>query len=154
MLDGQALWLGKWSSTGGGRAIVDAATRQPLGAARWRAPTGPSWLRWCKRPTLEVVEAPDDSLLLHVRQRWLDGRTWEVRDADDRVLGLVSRREAFDGRGRRVVALDQGFFRGEDGQVLATWNAVDDGRVTAFAAGAENPFVKMLLLAVLLQAEE
>jgi hypothetical protein len=156
MLERQELWLGPWSAdTPLRRVIHEADSREPLGQARWHPRPVSAWRRWLTRASLEVVETEDDSLLLTVRRLWSWAPAWMVHDADDHELGIVTGGtirdpvgrplgEAFpEANGRRVLS--------SEGPELAWIADAEAGCLLTFAPIiAENPFVKMLLLALVL----
>ena len=86
------------SDPSGVRAIVDTATRKPLGYAR---PGRRPW--WGLGPAvLEVHEQEDEPLLFTLRRGWGLTPRHEVRDAEGMPVGLVDGRFLRDGWGRCV----------------------------------------------------
>ncbi len=158
MLEHHELWLGPWSTAEPSRrAIHEAAGRQPLGQARWRPRPASSWRRWLTQPTLEVVETEDESLLLTVHRLWSWGSAWEVHDADERAVGIVAGSSIRDALGRclalghRSVGDSAWHIVSPEGPELAAVAPVADGCVLSFAPLIDdNPFLKMLLLALVL----
>lgn len=162
MLEHQELWLGPWSvDEPRRRPIAVAHARTPLGEARWHPRPASALQRWWTPPSLEVVETEDESLVFTVRRFWGWTRHWEVFDADDHCLGSVSRAGVYDRLGRSLARLDQpAGSRGwrllsPEGPELASAEDAGDGCVFAFTSFVEeNPFARMLLLAVVLVPEE
>lgn len=158
MLERQELWLGPWSADDPRRrAISEAPGLEPLGQARWRPRPTSLWERWWTRPTLEVVETEDESLLLTVRRFWGWGPAWDVYDADEHCLGTVTGRTVRDSLERRLAFVEQSVdasawrILSPDGPELATADVSADGCLLTFSAPIDdNPFAKMLVLAVLL----
>jgi len=163
MLEHAALWLGPWQSApplpAGERAawaIVDPGSDRLLGSAR--RGTAPRWLGWLARPAAEVLEQPDDSLLLTLVQGWALGKGWTVHDADGQRIGSVRGPLVRDRAGKPLAAQEPGdpgarCWRTPDGRELGRLQAAAGGRLVTFAAElrAGSPFIKMLLLASTLQ---
>jgi hypothetical protein len=161
VLECETLWLGPWLFTQPiercQRVICAAASREPLGQARWRPGTTLTWLRWLIGPILEVVETEDESLLFTLRRVRGWRASWEVRDADGRLIGSVSPDEAWDPIGRRVARLQaasEGSTRRwlmPEGHDLGTVTSAAEGTLVSFGPFLDgNPFAKMLLLATTL----
>jgi hypothetical protein len=137
------------------RAVLDARTGAPLGIAGWR-PCAGLWRRWLGRPVLAVHESDDAPLLFTVHRLWGLSARWEVRDAEGNVLGRLCGPLITDRFGRHLALWERpaggaGRARDAGGRELMTVGAAADETRVAFAAEAEgNPFLKMLLLAVVL----
>jgi hypothetical protein len=158
MLENQELWLQRSRADAEARWTILTADHDRLGQARWRRRPASGWKRWLWRPTLEVVESEDESLLFTARRLWGWSPAWEVRDADEHPLGRILGASLYDMLGRRLAALTpesggSANVLAADGMVLATLERSDEGpRLTFAALVEENPFFKMLLLAVALVA--
>jgi hypothetical protein len=163
MLENRELWLEPWFlAAGGPRCRIRAAPgRTLLGQARYQPPVS-VWKRLWSRPVLEVVETEDESLLFTLHRLWgWGGAWWELRDADGRCVGTVSRGEIRDPLGRLVATVvpeSSGPSRrllARDGPELAAVTGAAEGRRVQFASVVDdNPFAKMLLLAVALLPED
>jgi hypothetical protein len=133
------------------QAIVDGESGAPLGFARWEAETPSSWWPLFGRCMLAVHEQEDEPLLFTIRRAWSLLPRREVRDAEDQPIGSLLGRLVHDQHGRAVAALQDGIFHGPRQRVLAELAATPDGLRLAFHADiADEPFVKMLLLAACL----
>jgi hypothetical protein len=139
------------SDPSGVRAILDTATRKPLGYAR---PGRRPW--WGLGPAvLEVHEQEDEPLLFTLRRGWGLTPRHEVRDAEGTPVGLVDGRFLRDGWGRCVAVGEEGpggrAFRDAGGRLLARVARRPDGVEVGFTeAVAADPFAKMMLLAAAL----
>lgn len=89
MLEHPALLLRPWQPSADApfRLILDPATGEVLGRARWRPPAPSTWLRWLRRATLEVVETEDESLVFTVCRCWGWPARWQAADALGRPVG-------------------------------------------------------------------
>ena len=133
------------------QAIVDGESGAPLGFARWEAAAPPSWWPLFGRGVLAVHEQEDEPLLFTIRRAWSLLPRREVRDAEDQPVGTLLGRLVHDQYGRAVAVLQNGIFRGPRQRVLAEVATTTDGLRLAFRADiADEPFVKMLLLAACL----
>jgi hypothetical protein len=158
MLEQANLWLSSWSTDTDRPAactISDPATHQLLGQARRRPLPRSFWRRWLARPTLEVVETEDESLLCTI-QRLVGFRpAWEVCDADGRYVGGVRGPHVVDPFGQVVCQRVGKNFVTLQGQELAALRPEEKGTLLSFGAElADNPFARMLLLAAALRQEE
>ncbi|HEY7154310.1 MAG TPA: hypothetical protein VH575_10170 [Gemmataceae bacterium] len=134
------------------QAIADGESGAPLGFARWQAETPSSWRRLFGRSVLAVHEQEDEPLLFTVRRAWSLLPRREVRDAEDQPIGSLLGRLVQDQHGRVVASLQDGVFRSPRQHILAELVSAPDGLRLCFHAGvADEPFVKMLLLAAALQ---
>lgn len=171
MLECQSLWLGSWAA-GLGQctapagelprwAILEAESRRLLGLARLRSRPVSVWFASWHRPMLEVVEGEDESLLFTLARGW--GQGWVVCDAEGQRVGTMRGNLARDGAGQRLALFSPssdgllGCWRAGDGQELATATrdglGEGEGVVLRFAPRLDGqPFVKMLLLAMLLRS--
>jgi hypothetical protein len=168
MLEHQALWLGPWSAPSQPqagivaccqRSLCHVSTRAVLGTARQIAARSSWWPRlggggW----NLEVHEKEDDSLLFMMSRRWVLGESWLVCDADRRRVGKLCGDWLRDAFGRRLAVLGtrdggiSGRWCDVEGRELGTFGQADQGVLATFhPTTAENPFVRMLLLATLLR---
>jgi hypothetical protein len=167
MLEHHGLWLGPWSalSQAGGepvscqRSLYDAGRRTLLGTVRQVDVRG--WWPPLTRLTLEVHESQDDSLLFTMSQRWALGESWLVADADRRRLGKLCGNLLRDAFGRRLALVETldgskfGRWRDLEGRELGTFTEAEQGVLATFdLTAAENPFVRMLLLATLLRLHQ
>src|SRR5262245_28023962 len=168
MLEQQTLWLGPWldstDSAGAGRVAVerqriirDPNTREIVGSAR-DIQVGSGWWSRLKGHSFEVRESDDDSLLFTMVRCWSLAETWLVREADQRRVGRLCGNLVRDALGRRLALLEttsgglSGRWRQTDGCELGTFAEADQGILASFSPStADNPFVKMLLLATLLR---
>jgi hypothetical protein len=138
------------------RAVLDG-TGATVGLARQPLTQTPNWLRWLSRRTLEVYEAPDNSLVFAMRRGWGWRSGWHLIDADERLVGTLRGRMLVDGFGQflatveSVNAAGRGRFLAADGRVLGEYAMLRDGTRIAFGPDLEgNPFAKMLLLGAVL----
>lgn len=160
MLEHRELWLESWSTLSERRfrEVREPDNLNTLGQARLRPQPDSWWRRWLSRPTLEVVETEDESLIFTIHQLWGWGAAWwEVRDAEGRCVGIVSRGEVRDSLGRLVGRVEPPALAGggrilsPEGPELASVAAASAGsRLTFGAVVEEDPFAKMLLFSVLL----
>jgi hypothetical protein len=134
------------------QAIADGESGAPLGFARWQEETPSSWRRLFGRSVLAVHEQEDEPLLFTVRRVWGLLPRREVRDAENQPIGSLLGRLVQDQHGRAVASLQDGVFRSPRQHVLAELFSAPDGLRLCFHADvADEPFVKMLLLAAALQ---
>lgn len=169
MLERQALWLGP-SSAAPVRAgasqepplwvVLEPETQAFLGLVRRQAWRSPFWFGYLDRPGVAVYETEDESLLFSLERAWGLGAVWLVRDADGHRVGSLRGNLARDENGRRLAVLEPTGaaqvqrWLGTDGEELGTATAVDAGALVQFAGLSESrPFVRMLLLALLLRPE-
>lgn len=168
MLEHPRLVLQSWTAdTLSGRRrrnILAAAGHQPVGFAEEPGPAR-HWF-WLPRPTLEVFETEDASLLLRVRRAWGWSPCYEVLDADDVRRGLFE--PNLPGHRAPLIAT-----AGADAiaamrvsphpmgssasswwvplRELATVTPGREGTLLEFAASVQsNPFTKMVILAAAL----
>jgi hypothetical protein len=164
MLERQGLVVGPWTAAADERegrprrAVLDAATGEPLGFVARAAP-GSRWLRWLRPAVLEVYETEDDSLLCTLRGPALGRRAWEVLDAEGRRVATLFQEAVLDAEGRRQAALQRsahgGTFFNPAGLELAAFAPGERGTVLTFAAALEgNPFARMALLGATLAVSE
>jgi hypothetical protein len=155
MLEQPALLLLPWNGPPASRSrvIVDAATRAPLGVARFSRPAS-VWSRWLKWTSLEVCETADLALLCHVRRLWGRPPPWFVRDADDRLVGRLQGPVVSDALGRTVAIRDKVAgggaerFLSHQGVELGMLEYRMEELVISFGVWLEGePFTRMLLLA-------
>jgi hypothetical protein len=149
--------LGRTPSLTWTRGILDAASDEVLGAASWRQRATPIWLRWLVRPSVEVYETEDQSLLCTVRRGWGPATSWHVSDADGRPVGTIRGAVVLNALGRRLgvfESLGAGTtrrFRAPDGREMGTLQQRGDGTLVSFGADLEgDPFSRMILLAAAL----
>jgi hypothetical protein len=153
MLESRELWLHRQSADDAASWTIGKSAREQLGQARWQPRPPSGWRRWLWRPSLEVVETEDESLLFTVHRLWNWSPAWEVRDAEGHPLGRIHGHGLFDMLGRRLAerSVDGTCVQSTDGLLLASLHPSDGGTCLAFGEMAdENPFFKMLLLAVVL----
>jgi hypothetical protein len=165
MLERQGLVVGPWAAVPDlregrprRRAVLDAATGEPLGFVARAAP-GTLWLRWLRPAVLEVYETEDASLVCTLRGPSLGRRTWEVRDSEGRRVATLFQAVVRDAEGRRQATLQRsargGTFYNQAGLALAAFTPCERGTVLTFAAALEgNPFARMALLGATLAASE
>jgi hypothetical protein len=156
MLERPGLVLGPWGppdapgDAAPRRAVLDAATGEPLGFVRQAAP-GPRWLRWLAPVVFEVYETEDASLLCTVRAPSWSRRAWEVQDSEGRRVASVVRAVVLDAEGARQAVLrgspDGGIFCNPSGLELASFARTAAGTTLRFAPAVEgHPFARMALL--------
>jgi hypothetical protein len=134
------------------RAIVDGDSGVALGYARWQPERRRAWWRVFARGVLEVHEQEDEPLLFTVRRAWSLLPRREVCDADRQPVGSLLGQDVHDRFGRTLAHLQDGVFRNPHQRILAELTATTDGlRLTFGDDIADEPFVKMLLLASALQ---
>jgi hypothetical protein len=168
MLEQRGLLLGPWRQAEAGpgaargrtRPVTDLDGGRPLGFVRLLP--GLDWplLRWLSRPSFEVYETEDASLLCTAaRLRGLPW-CWEVRDAEERRVAVVYRRLVLDGAGRRLAAVawlagaGPARFLGPRGAELGSCRAGPGWTALTFAAClAQAPFTRMALLGATLTYE-
>jgi hypothetical protein len=162
MLEQSALWLSALeppSPAGDGpvRRVLDAATRQPLGHARWPRPQGPAILRALVPWSCRVYESPDDSLLFVCRRNWYGFAAVWVYDADGHRVARLGRHWITSPYGLAIAAVRRdadgrsGRFDGPGGIELACWQPSGGGTLVHFAPDLDHePLVKMSLLAATL----
>jgi len=133
------------------QTIVDGDSGAPLGFARWEAEES-AWRRFFGRRLLAVHEHEDEPLLFTIRRAWSLLPRREVRDAEGQVIGSLLGRLVHDHFGRTIAARQGGLFLSPNQRPLAeTTTTVDGLRVLFSAEIAGEPFIKMLLLAAVLQ---
>ncbi|MBL8796146.1 MAG: hypothetical protein JNM56_19750 [Planctomycetia bacterium] len=137
-------------------SILNAVDGKLLGVARRRTPPPSFWFAGRKRPLLEVVEGADESLLFTLTPGW--GQGWLVDDAEGQRVGSVRAQLARDGGGERLARFEpstdgqSGRWLAVDGQELAATRRDGQTVEVSFAPIIQDqPFVKMLLLAMLLR---
>lgn len=162
MLECQALWLCPATASQNLQhsprwLIHEAGSRRFLGLARLRVQSVSVWFGSWRRPTLEVYETEDESLLFMLARGW--GQGWLVSDAEGQRVGSLRGSTVRDGTGQRIATLTASGANGtdtwqtDDGQELATATTDGPGVVLRFAPQLEGqPFLKMLLLATVLRA--
>ncbi len=140
----------------GAGAIARADSGAAVGEARWRRARRPWWRR-LGRAVLAVHERQgpgDEPLVFTVRRCWSLLPWREVRDAEGVTVGYLLGPRVCNRFGREVATRGpQGgpAFHAPDGRALAQLSAAEDGVHIAFEAELANePFVKMLLLAAAL----
>jgi hypothetical protein len=132
--------------------ILDGESGAALGYACWEPETTCSWRRLFGRGVLAVHEQEDEPLLFTVRRAWSLLPRREVRDAEGQPVGTLLARLVHDRHGHPVAALKDGLFRDRSQRVLAELTPSAEGlRLTFSDDIADEPFVKMLLLAAALQ---
>lgn len=136
--------------------VHDARTGALVGSASWRR-SGSRWLRWLRRPILEVRENEDAPLVFTAHRCWGVAPHWEVRDADGNTVGLLYGSVVKDRFGRNLALADvpvAGWpvcVRDAEGRELMALTEQGGEARLAFGPAAEgNPFLKMLLLAIAL----
>ncbi len=154
--------------------IWDALTGNLLGSAQRRA-SEDWWRGWLRPPALTVHEADDEPLLFILQRRWYFSGFWNVLDADEQPVGWLrpslhdsplSGRLAWrgglsildrDGRCLGTLQMqtgvaEEGSLLDPQGAKLATFRARAGETELAFHLAADSePFLRMLLLAVVLQ---
>ena len=134
------------------QAIVDGESGAALGSVRWKSESPSSWWRLFGRCVMAVHEHEDEPLLFTLRRAWSLLPRREVRDAENQPVGSLLGRLVQDQHGRAVASLQDGIFRSPRQHVLAELASAPDGlRLSFHADVADEPFVKMLLLAAALQ---
>ena len=162
MLEQTSLLLGPWRGCPSGeagarvRAVADASGKT-LGHVREAPQTGPRWLRWLGRRTLEICESPDASLVFSLRRAWGWPAGWQLIDADGRLVGALRGRAMVDGFGQLLALVEQpdtgnrGKFLAIEGHALGEYSLGNDGpRITFGPEMDGNPFAKMMLLGAIL----
>jgi hypothetical protein len=135
--------------------ILDPATRCFLGLVR-RKIHSPAWYAYVARPTLEVLETEDESLLFTLSRTWGGGL---VSDADGHRVGTLRGNLIRDRHGNRLANVESsatastGRWLAVGSEELGAFNSSDGGVLATFHPAADNPFVKMLLLATLLETD-
>jgi hypothetical protein len=138
------------------RPITCPDTGLRLGFARREPRPGGPWWRRLAPPGLAVHEQDDEPLVFTVRRAWGLGPRLHVRDADGHPVGCVRGARVENVWGRTLAVLRPGeaagerVFRTPDGRELARLLPGPAGLRVSFAAGVEDPFLKMLLLAAAL----
>jgi hypothetical protein len=142
------------------RSILDAATGESLGLARWQSGDRWIWLPWLAQPQLAVYEGEDESLVFTLHRPRLLSPEWQVQDADEHRVGTVRGTVLRDQLDRLFAVIapsaDRSVHRflAADGAELGSLNRSPEGLRVAFAEElADNPFAKMVLLAAALRAE-
>ncbi len=140
----------------GRRVILDPEGGTPVGCIRRRPRIG--WRSRFARRVVEVQELEDDSLLCTVRRCWSFVAWYEVRDADEHLVGWHGGPLLLDRNGHRVAMREDetevgtSRYVSPDGATLArlAWQG-EDALLTFADEVADEPFVKMLLLAAALR---
>jgi len=139
------------------RAVLDLATGERLGFARWKR--GLSWplLRWLARQVVKVYETEDASLLCTVTRCRGPFWRWEVHDADERRVAVLYRWLLLDGAGYRLAFIERaavggaGRFLSLQRQELGAFRVGPQGTSLTFAPLLErDPFARMALLGAVL----
>jgi hypothetical protein len=151
----QSVLLLQAPDTGGRRELL-AAGGQPVGFAQWRE-GGPWWWPGL-RPVLAVHEHEDSPLVLTIRRRFAIRSRYEVVDAEGEPVGALVLPWLRDRWGRSVIEVRQrrggGAFVAKS-EVWGEWTCDGGTAQLEFApAGQHDPHLKMLMLAVVLQAPE
>jgi hypothetical protein len=134
------------------RSIVDGESGAVLGYARWQPQQASWWRRVLGSRTLAVHEQEDEPLLLTIHRSWSLLPSRQVCDADGQPVGALFGRLIYDRYGRLLAALEDGVFRDPHRRVLAELAPTTEGlRLTFSDDIAGEPFLKMLLLAAVLQ---
>lgn len=126
----------------------------PGGFATWGRPRGPRWLRWLRRPALEIHECDDEPLLLTMYPGW--GKRWEVREAEDGSVGSLHGPLLLDSLGDELAVFrwsplaGKGLFTHRHRGALALLERKDNGLWLEFSPQAASPFERMVLLAAAL----
>jgi hypothetical protein len=147
MLEHSPLILSPWSQ---GRLII-ASQGGPGGFAIWSRPRGPRWLRWLRRPALEVHESDDEPLLLTMHPGW--GNRWDVREAENSLVGYLHGPLLLDSLGDELAVFrwsppaGKGLFTHRHRGALALLERRDAGLCLEFSPQAASPFERMVLLA-------
>ncbi len=155
LLERKALLLVAHDASGR-RAILDRDSGLPVGLCQLRPRSG--WRSCFTRRVLEVREQEDESLLCTVRRCWSIFSWYEVWDADDRLVGWNGGPLLLNRTGRRLSLREDELrtrtsrFVDGQGHALAqlAWHD-EDVRLTFADEIADEPFVKMLLLAASLR---
>jgi hypothetical protein len=155
LLERRVLLLAPRDATGQ-RTILDGETATPVGFCRRRPPSG-WWWRF-RRRAVSVHELLDESLLFTVRRCWSLFSWYEVRDADDQVVGWHGGPLLLNRSCRRVAVREDETdtetcsFVGPERKTLARLARLgDEVGLTLTEDVANEPFVKMLLLAAALR---
>lgn len=163
MLEHAGLWLAAAAPSAPGgrppgiyRTIHDADTRDWLGHAVWPRPGGPRWLHWLFPGRCLVYEAPDESLVFAAGRSWRRLGVCVVRDADDHEIGVISGAEVLSPSGKCLavprLAPNGGTYHSPEGDELARWDQSRDGTRLEFTQSADDPLLRMALLASVLEA--
>jgi hypothetical protein len=175
MLEQQGLLLGPWQPVPAGRAdpraartspgdwtrtVLDLATAERLGFARWRGGTSWQVLRWLASQVIKIYETEDASHLCTLRRAWGPLAAWQVHDAEERRVAVIYRRLILDGAGHRLARVERppggelGRFLGPQGQDMGGFRLGAEGTSLTFAPLLDNsPFARMALLGAALTAE-
>jgi hypothetical protein len=136
------------------RPVRDADSHEILGQVREPTQGRRGLWSWLGGRNLQVCETEDASLIFTLqRGLW---RGWEVIDAEESLVGAVQRRTLLNEQGSLLAFVEggrgAGQFRTTDQELLATWQFLErDHYRLNFAVGpANNPFVRMVLLAAVL----
>jgi hypothetical protein len=130
------------------RDIVTPDSEQTVGFVRCRRPR----FAWLTRPTWEIYETPDASMLLTLKRPWLWWRFWEVLEADQRLVGMIYHQDLLDGSGHRLAVIQQtpgeahGRFVAAAKQELGAFTRQADGGLLLAFDPAVDPFTRMTLL--------
>jgi len=126
------------------------ARGQPIGRIHSHAVCWP-W-NWCWPTTWTIHELEQQPLVFSLQRPWSVVLRWEVRDADNRLVGRISHQLAWDRQEVEVVRLDaRQVFRSREEAELGTivGPCLQFGPVTI-----GQPFLRMLMLAILLRREQ
>jgi hypothetical protein len=140
----------------GTRLLCCPETVAALGFARRDPWPGPPWWRVLVPPVLAVHEQEEQPLVFTVRRAWGLLLRRQVRDADGHPVGGLRGASVESAWGRTVAILRPGenpgerVFRTPQGAELARLTPTPQGLRVTFAAGLDDPFLKMLLLAAAL----
>jgi hypothetical protein len=138
----------------GQRRRLLAVSGQPVGFAR-RLEQGSWWSWWCSG--LAVHEEEDQPLVFTIKRRFILMKRREVVDADGELVGTVALPWLLDRWGKPVVEVrprhsTSGAFLA-NGSVVGEWSLQEGSLRLAFMpAIMDEPYLKMLLLAAILQA--
>lgn len=151
------------------RPILQPGSLVQLGLAFWTDDQVPLWRRWLAAPRLTVCETDDISLVFSLCSSWGSRHRRAVLDAENKRVGTVRflprqvqgavRGFLQDARGQVFARLEAGRtadeptrFIGLEGKLLGTIEPAAEGMLLSFATVLQgSPFVRMLLLAALLQ---
>src|SRR5262249_51558777 len=138
------------------RAIV-AEDGTALGSA-WEESEAPAWLSWLTRPPLTVHESDDEPLLFTVHRLWGFLPAWEGFEADGHRVGRFNGTMLEDRYVNRLATVEApdsaaaGCLRDPAEDELVRWSRTAEGvELTFLPAVAEDPFVKMVMLAAVLE---
>jgi hypothetical protein len=140
--------------------ILDPATGEFLGTARWQSDPARAWWRWAARPQLTVCETIDESLVFTAHRRGtIFCPYWEVRDSEGHRVGRFTGPAIWDRSGQRLSLRfaatpdRQGtrFLDPAGREVARIYPDADGTRLTFADELKDSPFAKMLLLADVLE---